>query len=734
MTTHRRQGPSRSGRFVWGGLALLLVAALVATVFLSRDSLREEEQQAEARAQDWTNTVLFDNLTPELVSAEIDGPDYRALLIAVQGGILSDDRVAQIRIWAPDGTLIFSTSQRDKQGEFVAKDNPHIQAALEGETVSVPTEATVAARTGLAGSSEKLFQTFVPLRLLNQLAVSAVVQIDQRYAALESAAMKVWRPLQIALGVGLLACVVLFVLSVRAKPVAEGPALDVAPVARADGELAERLRESEAAARDAEERAATAERLVAEADSRIVAAEHKAAAAEAALLEGAQRSGAEGVRRGVPGVGAVAAAGATIELESRVRQAEERGEELTGEVQRLKAALAERDAALALAADAASTGVQESEQVRDLASQHETRAAEAEQRAAEAAKRAAEAETRAVDLESHLREAEAALALAQSAAGKEKVAGEQMASDELRRAQLDLNDLQTRLAETETSLKDATAKIAEHETVAAKADQDRSASAEELAAARAAVSSRDEELRALRDEVAAKDAEVARLAVVQEEATAASAKSAAADARAAEMDARLVEMEARLAETETARSTLAAELEKQVASAAALAAGAGTLEEAGAKAADLEQRVRELEDARRTDVAELQHAQESLANTQIELTKATRRARELEDRLRELEHEQVEAPAYEAPAYEAPAYETPAYVTEAETPSITSRFADLVREHEAAPAAVSAAPEAEPTPAAEPAPEPAPDEGLSLRERLARAAAARHRPPGSGEG
>jgi chromosome segregation ATPase len=127
---------------------------------------------------------------------------------------------------------------------------------------------------------------------------------------------------------------------------------------------------------------------------------------------------------------------------------------------------------------------------------------------------------------------------------------------------------------------------------------------------------------------------------------------------------------------------------------------------------ELEARVAELEELRRSEVSELQRAQESLANTQVEAAQAAKRAKDAEARIRELEEAaQGAREAAPQPTYEAP--------EEFLQPSITSRLAALRREP--APEAIGEEEAA------------SPDEGLSLRERLARAAAARHRPSGTGE-
>ena len=52
---------------------------------------------------------------------------------------------------------------------------------------------------------------------------------------------------------------------------------------------------------------------------------------------------------------------------------------------------------------------------------------------------------------------------------------------------------------------------------------------------------------------------------------------------------------------------------------------------------ELEARIAELESARRADIEALQRPQESFGNTKVELSNATRRLKEAEARVRELE-------------------------------------------------------------------------------------------------
>jgi hypothetical protein len=129
--------------------------------------------------------------------------------------------------------------------------------------------------------------------------------------------------------------------------------------------------------------------------------------------------------------------------------------------------------------------------------------------------------------------------------------------------------------------------------------------------------------------------------------------------------------------------------------------------------------VEELEAQRRQDVSELQRVQEALANAQHELATASKRAK-VESSVRPLQavEDVGEASAEPAPGKDASEEET-----------IATRLSRAKgRKRGVEPDAPGAPPE--PAAPEEPA-AAAPSSGLSLRERLARAAAARHRLSGS---
>ncbi|HEU4356616.1 MAG TPA: hypothetical protein VFT27_13590, partial [Actinomycetota bacterium] len=201
-----------------------------------------------------------------------------------------------------------------------------------------------------------------------------------------------------------------------------------------------------------------------------------------------------------------------------------------------------------------------------------------------------------------------------------------------------------------------------------------------------------EEIRTLRETLAATERD---------------ASSKEVEDRVAAASAALAETQARLADAESDRAELLGQLERY------RLAGDG---EGGDDVQMLRARVAELEDARRADVAELQRAQETLANTQFEATQARKQAKDLEQELRA---------ALDRPP--------PAAETTEEAPPAPSAGRSRRRSPKEAQPEPSLGPE---EPVAEPEPERE-DGELSLRERLARAAAARHRmsgPPGAESG
>ena len=388
MTDQRTGLLGRYGRFLWGGAALLLLV-LVASVFLSGSSVDGAEQDARARAESLSASVVEDQLTADLLTRDITGTAHRDLTVRIQAGILSDDRFTVVRIWRFDGALVYSTAQKDDTSVVVG--DRWIEQALGGQTVSVLSSAGTY-HDGLKRPNEELFQTFVPIRLSSDAQVDAVAEIDQRYSAIHNEAFKVWRPVQLLVLLLLVGVGVLFVRLVRNAPAHQelGPPPErrVGPGRRAD----------DLNVRDAADRA---ERLADESRKRLQELEAMVAATPSTAT----------------------ATAALEELDLKLRASEAECEELGGTVRRIQAALAEKEAELALAREGSEGTRPETDRANKLIAEAESRAATAEKKAATAERRAEEAGKRAIvtaeralELEAQLREAEQRAADAQAKA------------------------------------------------------------------------------------------------------------------------------------------------------------------------------------------------------------------------------------------------------------------------------------------------------------------------------
>jgi hypothetical protein len=219
----------RQSRFIWGGATAGFVVLGLLAVVGGRTALATQERNAEELAVGYTDTVLFEALDADLLGDEIRGRNYRDLIIQVQGGIMTDEGVARVRIWALDGTLLFSTESLEQIGVAKAVNSEPIEAAAQGEVTSVVSDATVAAKSGLSGTTQRLFQTYAPIRVRERTAILGVAEIDRTYASMTAAAERPWRAVQIAIAAAALLCAVLLILSLRRPTSTLGSLIGVAP-------------------------------------------------------------------------------------------------------------------------------------------------------------------------------------------------------------------------------------------------------------------------------------------------------------------------------------------------------------------------------------------------------------------------------------------------------------------------------------------------------------------------
>lgn len=291
-------------------LLVVLAGALVAMSIVQRDrALEQEYEDAQDRAALYASTVFRSVLTPRDVAAPLDGERRGALAAEVQGFVLTDQTVARVRLWRPDGTLLFSTDPEENTGgtsEDAAIGEASagtVESRLAVEQLSPPPTEDGGRR------ATPLFQTFAPLRVRDSADVLGAVEIEQFASALEERADDPWWMVQVAASGTTVLLALLALVSVargmrRAAHPARGRAANDRPARgkrRGAGwddadsaDLRERLERATARAKEAEDAAQSFAASLQQATDRLEAVERQSPDDRVAeLKESLRRSEAE---------------------------------------------------------------------------------------------------------------------------------------------------------------------------------------------------------------------------------------------------------------------------------------------------------------------------------------------------------------------------------------------------------------------------------------------------------
>ena len=712
MELVRKLTSSRMSRVGWALAVVGLAGAMALSFVFAYSSVGDQQRAAQARAVGDTTRKPLSELTATQVSKPIQGDAYKALLKDVRDHVMKDDRVLRVRIFNLNGTLVFSTDADDRIG--VAQiGSPQFRTGSSGGVASLITEPEAAVPSGLAGSSERLYVTFAALRLQSQPKAAAVVEVDHRYPAIEAAAYRLWRPIQLGIGVLILIAVLMLVGSALARRAAgrfkvsaqdgarPAPGFAQGGATRVQKELEKRLEAVEESLRTAEQRAAASDREKRQIAERLVSAHE-----QLELMTAAAKSPKR-------------AKGGDEAVDRRLAALETERDRMVAEVSRLEHELDERGpAAVGEGGGTPSSG---DEELQGRVAELEAALTDANAKATslESAARQFEEERKVASEELDRAKAEIASQKGRKGSKTKDAGSPAQAADEMARAEERARQAEELLQQAEERARQAEELLQQAEDRAREADEkvaqalERAGQAsEQLAQANARIAQLEAGGGEVERRAIAAEQRVAQLEAVTKQAeermTQLEGGQRQAEQRAAQADVRLQEIEQE-------RSKLSEELQRVLAAGSPETGGA----EDGERAAQLTARVEELEAQRRQDVSELQRVQEALANAQHELATASKRAK-VESGVRSLQavEEVSEASAEEALGNGASEEETIA--------TRLSRAKGRKRVVEPDAPATPAEPAAPDEPAAD-----APSGGLSLRERLARAAAARHRLSGS---
>jgi len=204
----RLANPGLVGRFALGALAVFVIVGLALWLFVSDQLRAKQEQFAQFHAQFVTRSILDHEIGPNDLDSPMIGARADELRQVVKSRILVYPVVA-LRIWSPDGTILFSDNPTLLGVRYA---DPNINRALGSATFSrlVTSRDSVNARDPNLPSN--LFATY--LRLQPDWAATgttrtAVVEVLQDYSGVQASFGELSRTLALTLAVGL---TVLFIL------------------------------------------------------------------------------------------------------------------------------------------------------------------------------------------------------------------------------------------------------------------------------------------------------------------------------------------------------------------------------------------------------------------------------------------------------------------------------------------------------------------------------------------
>ncbi len=199
----------RVSRVVWGLCLIVALGLLALAVIEGRRAVDAEHAASEARAAGYATGVVEPTIAELALDQPIEGEANEELTSAVTDGILIDQRVAYVRLWAPDGRLLFSTDAAYPPGSNEALNGTELTQAIEGGRPITTSERSDAEAP--VGVRELI--TYVPVD--SAAGIPGVVEVVQDLDATVGAVGGDWFRLQLLAGLLVVSFLVLTILSFR---------------------------------------------------------------------------------------------------------------------------------------------------------------------------------------------------------------------------------------------------------------------------------------------------------------------------------------------------------------------------------------------------------------------------------------------------------------------------------------------------------------------------------------
>jgi signal transduction histidine kinase len=207
MRAGRLRGTSIVWWFAITSLVVFVLIGVGIAVLRAGDLRTRSEEAAALRAELIAESVVTPLLRPADLEAPILGARYRELDDAIHEFAMLDGFVERIKIWSPDGTVLFSNDP--KQVGLHPESEADLHEAFEGEVASEISDLEEPENASERRLADQLFETYVPVRVARSDRIDAVVEVYQDYSLIQEQIDRLNDTLTISLGVGLLALYVL---------------------------------------------------------------------------------------------------------------------------------------------------------------------------------------------------------------------------------------------------------------------------------------------------------------------------------------------------------------------------------------------------------------------------------------------------------------------------------------------------------------------------------------------
>jgi signal transduction histidine kinase len=210
MALERLRGTSIVWRFAVTSLLVFLLVGVGIATTRERDLRATSESAAAVRAELIAEGVVAPLLRPADLRTPIRGARYRELDRAIHRFAMDEVGIERIKIWAPDGTILFSNDP--SQVGQTPDPEEDLEEAFEGEVASEISDLDEPENASERRLADRLFETYVPVDVNGEgtsAGVDAVVEVYQGYSSIQDEIDRLNDTLTISLGVGLIALYIL---------------------------------------------------------------------------------------------------------------------------------------------------------------------------------------------------------------------------------------------------------------------------------------------------------------------------------------------------------------------------------------------------------------------------------------------------------------------------------------------------------------------------------------------